>query len=835
MSYENFTIGVRSAQGAAYSISAESRAAGETTITSTIDVPEIAKGTQVLLEHRADREFLKGFGSALYDALIPQGPVREALFLTLGQAREAGRGVRLMLALEPPEVAALPWEYLYDPGRRHWFATSSPTVLVRYPKIQIGLTNFCVKPPFRLLFVAPESSGLGAASERKAFENALAGLRKVVDLHVLVEEVTVERLRQTLCDHQFHVVHFVGHAEFTSQAGDKSRVHLDGDSGGDRLVAGEDFARLFSGQKSLKLLFLNACEGAAVSSATPLIGIAPEILFQGVPGVVGLQFRVFDDVAVAFAGKFYQALFRGPQRGMVDVAMTEARNFLSVQFGEDPKANAAWGEPVLYLHAGEGMLFLSEAESLASVMSPAEARLDQRAAALVRDREDVSVDPASQAVVLRYVRRRQALRVATLVALTLAFSALAARGALKVFSIDQAVRNWLYARVLADGPDAAQRKVFLVTSDSEEPGDIPWRTQYAQLVRKLTEAGAKMIVFDIEFFDDGDRKVDTDLARAMENAREHGTHIIVVANSLAADSVPTALPADCDRSAPKVVDDRPPKMASAVAPVVSGSGVSEIGGGEGPDGCIDPAAARSMLWYYAAKAPEDVLGRVPGLAFAAYCRYVGINLRCPSAVKAEVGVPNFTTKSIRVGTFSVPFVETSSEEDDKRQSRILQGDLILEGAYRVRALPRMAHEDVLAKPPGELTGLKGKVVFVGGENDSDRFTLCDGSTVAGVRLHANIFESFFAGSVGWMPTGVETVLLVAMAVAGALLGGAMRWRLVVRGLAGVGVLIGYGFLTVFVVTDTRRVFDAAYPAGMFVIALLAQMWIEHRWYTRRNA
>ena len=75
---------------------------------------------------------LKDFGGKLYGAVF-QEELRDALQRSLSLTRARGVGMRLRLRLaDTPELAELPWEFLYDPRRDRFLAQSRRTPLVRY-------------------------------------------------------------------------------------------------------------------------------------------------------------------------------------------------------------------------------------------------------------------------------------------------------------------------------------------------------------------------------------------------------------------------------------------------------------------------------------------------------------------------------------------------------------------------------------------------------------------------------------------------------------------------------------------------------------------------------
>jgi len=56
---------------------------------------------------------IKDFGQNIFDSLL-KGEVRSAYDVSMREAKQQGKGLRMKLRIKPPELAALPWEFLYD-------------------------------------------------------------------------------------------------------------------------------------------------------------------------------------------------------------------------------------------------------------------------------------------------------------------------------------------------------------------------------------------------------------------------------------------------------------------------------------------------------------------------------------------------------------------------------------------------------------------------------------------------------------------------------------------------------------------------------------------------
>src|SRR5919107_1133889 len=94
---------------------------------------------------------VRDFGGRLFKAVF-HDQVLSALNASRDQveSREAGLRVRLRMT-DSPELADLPWEYLYDGDARRFLALSDWTPLVRYLDLPGRIRPLPVRPPLRIL------------------------------------------------------------------------------------------------------------------------------------------------------------------------------------------------------------------------------------------------------------------------------------------------------------------------------------------------------------------------------------------------------------------------------------------------------------------------------------------------------------------------------------------------------------------------------------------------------------------------------------------------------------------------------------------------------------
>ena len=66
------------------------------------------------VDHDAiDVKTSESFGLALFDALFC-GEIRNRYDISQQIAKDQGKGLRLKLRIDPPELATIPWEFLFD-------------------------------------------------------------------------------------------------------------------------------------------------------------------------------------------------------------------------------------------------------------------------------------------------------------------------------------------------------------------------------------------------------------------------------------------------------------------------------------------------------------------------------------------------------------------------------------------------------------------------------------------------------------------------------------------------------------------------------------------------
>jgi ATP/maltotriose-dependent transcriptional regulator MalT len=312
---------------------------------------ELQDTLSALQEGGVDAELLVQLGSFLFEELFP-GEVAALYRASLSMVRAQQKQLQVRLRIEPAELAALPWEYLYDAHEEAFLALSPETALVRYIPLRLPIRPLRVALPLRILAVLAnpyDLPELNVAQERATIEEALApGIARGEVVLEVLEQATVAHINRTLRAFQPHVFHFVGHGIFAQE---RACLALEDDQGQAYLVDEQIFREFFAGNQETRVAVLNACQSATLSASQPQVGLAPRLLQRQLSAVVAMQLPVRDSTALAFTHSFYHSLALGYG---IDTAVAEARKGI---FQETSTHSAEWGAPVLFMRARDGRIF----------------------------------------------------------------------------------------------------------------------------------------------------------------------------------------------------------------------------------------------------------------------------------------------------------------------------------------------------------------------------------------------------------------------------------------------------------------------------------------------
>jgi GTPase SAR1 family protein/CHAT domain-containing protein len=315
------------------------------------DSNEIELALGLIESRQTNQKLLKTLGTKLYQALFP-AKIHGQFRATLAGAQANNHNLRLRLRFESPELAALPWEFLYDEDTNTFLANDTQTALSRYIDIPLQKRDLIsASLPLNVLLVISSPTNLAPldiAGEERLIRDALAKHIEAGKIELdVISDATIRNINQKLREKPYHVFHFIGHGVFKNNQGYIALVDQDNNS---KLVDDETFANLFLGNRNLGLAVLNSCQGAAVSSNQVFAGIAPNLVRRNIPGVIAMQYSILDTTAKLFADEFYRTLALG---WTLDAAIQTTRNAISMEVGSDKPDFAT---PVLYMRAKDGRI-----------------------------------------------------------------------------------------------------------------------------------------------------------------------------------------------------------------------------------------------------------------------------------------------------------------------------------------------------------------------------------------------------------------------------------------------------------------------------------------------
>jgi hypothetical protein len=309
-----------------------------------------------------EEKILREFGSDMFSAVFRNSDQVASKFLTsltMVQAK-AGYGLRLVVRIDPPELAMLPLEYMCDQSARDdsgnylCLRTISPLVRSLNPS---GIATLQVDGPLRILgMIANPGTAewrlLDTESERHRIEEALKDIPKQSVRLEWVRGGTADDLFDLMQRQSWHVFHFIGHGGTDRYVDEEGKMRAEGfvvmqdGLGGAVKISASQLGIMLEGDGPLRLAVLNCCDSGLGTSGLSSVGAA--LVNAGVPLAVAMQYAISDGSAARFAGMFYTSITSGQS---VEQAVTAARRFMRLQ------SNVEWGIPVMFTRTRASVLF----------------------------------------------------------------------------------------------------------------------------------------------------------------------------------------------------------------------------------------------------------------------------------------------------------------------------------------------------------------------------------------------------------------------------------------------------------------------------------------------
>lgn len=302
------------------------------------------------------------YGAALAQMLFGNAgdPIHEA-FLRARTASAAREGLRVRLHVQSsaPELHAVHWELIHEPGTGKpllanpgiWFSRFLSTEDMRLHPLQD-------QDSVQVLVVVANPSDLTSKWNQPALDadheyeaaaqsiraQLVAGVRRVV-IRRLTKPATVYNIVTDMRESYSDVVYLACHGTLTED-GDP-RLLLEDDDGVGQMVKGEQLVeRIAAAHERPRLVILASCQSAGSRNGEGLGALAPRLAQAGVPNVLAMR----GDVTLASVARFMPRLFRElVDDGQIDRAVAAARGDISDQ--------RDWWMPALYTHSRSGALW----------------------------------------------------------------------------------------------------------------------------------------------------------------------------------------------------------------------------------------------------------------------------------------------------------------------------------------------------------------------------------------------------------------------------------------------------------------------------------------------
>jgi len=308
-----------------------------------------------------EEKILQEFGSDVFRTVFRDSGSVATKFANSIDVIKPPDGLRLVLRVDPPELAILPWEYMFDRSTRddngNYLCLRNASPLVRFLNAARPLAALHLNGPLRILGMianpaTTEWRRLDTEDERHRIEEALKDIPKTA-LHLeWVRGGSPDDLFDMMQRDSWHIFHFIGHGGADRYVEENGKVRSEGfvvmqdGLGGAVKVSASHLGMMLQNDGALRLAVLNCCDSGRGSGGFSSVGAA--LVNSDVPIAVAMQYAITDGAAARFAGSFYTSLVAGQ---CVERALTAARIYMRLQ------SNIEWGIPVLFTRTGSCVLF----------------------------------------------------------------------------------------------------------------------------------------------------------------------------------------------------------------------------------------------------------------------------------------------------------------------------------------------------------------------------------------------------------------------------------------------------------------------------------------------
>lgn len=298
----------------------------------------------------ADIKIIQNIGTTLFESLF-QKDVYVLYKKSLTDLQKTAGPVPIKLYVEPPELAYVPWEALYDAKGLFHLCCYGPTPFARTASLNDVDLYIYERLPIRILGVisAPRAFigtrfEINAAAEQAALNLAiqpLADVKLCWTSSGTISELT-RRLAQGDSGQRWDVLLFIGH-------GFERNIVMEEEGGsGVELLRADVLMGFLSQPLGPKLVILNSCRGATVEDGDRFSSTAETLVRGGrIASVVAMQFDISDLMATEFTPAFFRNL-------MLGVPIQQAMYLTRLQLQN--RGFSEWITPVLYMQNKNGLV-----------------------------------------------------------------------------------------------------------------------------------------------------------------------------------------------------------------------------------------------------------------------------------------------------------------------------------------------------------------------------------------------------------------------------------------------------------------------------------------------
>jgi len=306
---------------------------------------------------------IQQFGTTLFSSLFTTSAPVYATYYTAYKAIESTRSrrLRIRLFIKADELAALPWELMYNPYKPEsgYLCLDRSISLVRcIPPDSLPLPAFHPVPSLEtelplsmfgmVALSRDERERVGARIEYE-LQEVTRELSKKVEIRYRRCQDWASLQEATRGQERLHVFHFLGHGGFNNETGRGFITLTDQDGNVQNDVEANDLGSLLH-EQNLRLVVLNTCESARGDDTDRFSSTASTLARSGIPAVVAMQYKIKSSASLIFTRAFYDEIGTS---GQIDAAVSKGRLALK----ERESSSLAWVTPVLYLNAENGKLF----------------------------------------------------------------------------------------------------------------------------------------------------------------------------------------------------------------------------------------------------------------------------------------------------------------------------------------------------------------------------------------------------------------------------------------------------------------------------------------------